>query len=116
MPRTPNEYIVHILMEGGHWEEVRFPTIQEFQKWYSGELIPAPNDFISVPIKNIQGSIYSVHLDYSDSGGALALVWNDFRNDEKDYCIDDLKWSGDFDSHCHLLMCRCDRSFTKAGY
>ncbi|MBD1939699.1 MULTISPECIES: hypothetical protein [unclassified Microcoleus] len=57
MPRTPNEYAVHILMEGGHREEVRFPTIQEFQKWYSGELVPKSNsnDFISVPIKNIQG-------------------------------------------------------------
>ena len=57
MPRTPNEYIVHLLIEGGNREEVRFLTIQEFQKWYSGELIPksASNDFISVPIKNIQG-------------------------------------------------------------
>lgn len=57
MPRTPDEYIVHLLIEGGHREEVRFLTIQEFQKWYSGELIPksASNDFISVPIKNIQG-------------------------------------------------------------
>ncbi|WP_026099927.1 hypothetical protein [Fortiea contorta] len=57
MPRTPNEYIIHILMESGHREEVRFPTIQEFQKWYSGELVPkaASHDFISVPIKNIQG-------------------------------------------------------------
>ncbi len=44
-------------MESGHREEVRFPTIQEFQKWYSGELVPkaASHDFISVPIKNIQG-------------------------------------------------------------
>jgi len=57
MPRTPNEYIIHILLESGHREEVRFSTIQEFQKWYSGELVPksASNDFISVPIKNIQG-------------------------------------------------------------
>lgn len=57
MPRTPNEYVVHLLMEGGHREEVRFPNIQEFQKWYSGELMPkaASTDFISVPIKNIQG-------------------------------------------------------------
>ncbi|PIG91718.1 hypothetical protein [Gloeocapsopsis sp. IPPAS B-1203] len=57
MPRTPNEYVVHLLIEGGHKEEVRFPTIQEFQKWYSSELMPkaASNDFISVPIKNIQG-------------------------------------------------------------
>ncbi len=57
MPRTPNEYLVHLLMEGGHREEVRFPNIQEFQKWYSGELMPkaASDDFISVPLRNIQG-------------------------------------------------------------
>ncbi|MDZ8187958.1 MAG: hypothetical protein RMX96_24295 [Nostoc sp. ChiSLP02] len=57
MPRTPTEYAVYLLLENGHREEVRFPTIQEFQKWYSGELVPksASNDFISVPIKNIQG-------------------------------------------------------------
>jgi len=57
MPRTPNEYVVHLMMEGGHREEVRFSNIQEFQKWYSGELVPkaASDEFISVPIKNIQG-------------------------------------------------------------
>jgi hypothetical protein len=57
MPRTPNEYAVHLMIEGGHREEVRFATIQEFQKWYSGELVPksSSNDFISVPIKNVQG-------------------------------------------------------------
>ncbi len=43
--------------KAGHREEVRFPTIQEFQKWYSGELMPkaASDDFINVPIKNISG-------------------------------------------------------------
>lgn len=57
MPRTPNEYAVYLLLESGHREEVRFPSIQEFQKWYSGELVPksSSGDFISVPIKNIQG-------------------------------------------------------------
>ena len=57
MPRTPNEYVVHLMIESGHREEVRFATIQEFQKWYSGELVPkaASDEFISVPIKNIQG-------------------------------------------------------------
>lgn len=57
MARTPNEYAVHLMLEGGHREEVRFPTIQEFQKWYSGELVPksSSTDFINVPIKNIQG-------------------------------------------------------------
>lgn len=57
MPRTPSEFAVYLLMEGGHREEVRFPTIQDFQKWYSNELVPksTSNDFINVPIKNIQG-------------------------------------------------------------
>lgn len=57
MPRTPDEYAVHIFLSGGQTVEVRFLTIQDFQKWYSGELVPkAPSDeFINVPIKNIQG-------------------------------------------------------------
>lgn len=56
MPK-PSEYAVYLLIDGGHKEEVRFPTIQEFQKWYSGELVPKANthEFINVPIKNIQG-------------------------------------------------------------
>lgn len=57
MPRTPSEYAVHIMLDGGHREEVRFSTIQDFQKWYSGELVPkaSSNDFINVPLKTIQG-------------------------------------------------------------
>lgn len=57
MPRTPNEYVVHLMIEGGHREEIRFSNIQEFQKWYSSELVPksASNEFINVPIKNVQG-------------------------------------------------------------
>ena len=57
MPRTPQEFSVHLLIEGGHREEVRFATIQEFQQWYSNELIPRTDseEFINVPIKTIQG-------------------------------------------------------------
>ncbi len=57
MPRTASEFVVHLLIEGGHREEVRFPTIQDFQKWYSNELVPkaTSEDFVTVPIKNIQG-------------------------------------------------------------
>ncbi len=57
MPRTPNEYVVHLMIEGGHREEIRFSNIQEFQKWYSSELVPksSSDEFISVPIKNVQG-------------------------------------------------------------
>ncbi len=57
MAKTPNEYAVHLMINGGHREEIRFASIQDFQKWYSGELVPksSSNDFITVPIKNIQG-------------------------------------------------------------
>ncbi len=57
MPRKPDEYAVHLLISGGHREEVRFQSVKEFQKWYSNELIPKSDseDFVNVPIKNIQG-------------------------------------------------------------
>ena len=44
-------------MEGGHREEIRFTDVQDFQRWFGNELSPkaSSNDFISVPIKNIQG-------------------------------------------------------------
>ena len=57
MPRKPDEYAVYLLIAGGHREEVRFTNVQEFQKWYSNELMAKSDseDFINVPIKNIQG-------------------------------------------------------------
>lgn len=57
MARTPDEYAVFLLLSGGHKEEVRFANIKDFQKWYSGDLVPKSdsNDFINVPIKNLQG-------------------------------------------------------------
>ncbi|MEG4228322.1 hypothetical protein QUA35_19135 [Microcoleus sp. N9_B2] len=57
MPRTPSEYSVHLLLDGGHREEVRFATLQDFQKWYSSVLVPKQDstEFLNVPIKNIQG-------------------------------------------------------------
>ncbi|MBK4729355.1 hypothetical protein JJD41_05565 [Oxynema sp. CENA135] len=57
MPRTPDEIAVHLLVEGGHREHVRFTTIQEFQKWYQGVLVPKSDsrDFVNVPLKTSQG-------------------------------------------------------------
>jgi hypothetical protein len=57
MTRTPHEFSVHLLIDGGHREEVRFATIQDFQQWYSNELVPKNDskDFINVPMKTIQG-------------------------------------------------------------
>ena len=57
MPRTPSEYSVHLLLQGGHREEIRFATLQDFQLWYSKTLVPKQDssEFLNVPIKNIQG-------------------------------------------------------------
>jgi hypothetical protein len=57
MPRKPDEYAVHLFLSSNHREEVRFTSIQDFQKWFTGELVPKSEskDFITVPIKNIQG-------------------------------------------------------------
>ena len=57
MANAANEYAVYLLLSGGHREEVRFPTMQDFQKWYSNELMPksSSTDFTTVPLKNTQG-------------------------------------------------------------
>ncbi|MBD2312982.1 hypothetical protein H6G20_15020 [Desertifilum sp. FACHB-1129] len=57
MPRTPDEFAVHLMIDGGHREIVRFLTIQDFQKWYASEVVPksSSDDFISVPLKIAQG-------------------------------------------------------------
>ncbi|EAW38003.1 hypothetical protein [Lyngbya sp. PCC 8106] len=57
MPKQPSSFAVHLMIEGGHREEVRFATIQEFQVWYKKELIPkyTSDEFLNVPIKNMQG-------------------------------------------------------------
>jgi hypothetical protein len=57
MPRKADEYAIYLFLSSGHREEVRFTSIQDFQKWYSNEIVPKSDssDFINVPIKNIQG-------------------------------------------------------------
>ncbi|MCC3414650.1 MULTISPECIES: hypothetical protein [unclassified Microcoleus] len=56
MARTPSEYSVHLLLDGGHREEIRFSTLADFQQWYK-TLVPKQDssEFVNVPIKNIQG-------------------------------------------------------------
>lgn len=57
MPRKADEFAVYLYLSSGHREEVRFNSIQDFQKWYSMDIVPKAEsrDFINVPIKNIQG-------------------------------------------------------------
>ncbi len=56
MPKQPSSFAVHLMIEGGHREEVRFSTIQEFQVWYQKILLPKQEskEFMNVPIKNMQ--------------------------------------------------------------
>lgn len=51
-----------MLFDGGHREEVRFQSIQEFQKWYSSELMPkaSSDDFITVPLPKVNPGEYMV--------------------------------------------------------
>lgn len=55
--QKPDEFAIHLFLTNGHREEVRFMTIQEFQKWYSNDIVPKHDsqEFITVPIRNIQG-------------------------------------------------------------
>lgn len=57
MPRTPRRFAVHLILDGGHREVVRFPTMEAFQQWYQGTLHGAgsPDAFINVPIGELEG-------------------------------------------------------------
>jgi len=57
MARKPDEFLVHLILEGGAREEVRFPTLKEFQAWYTSVIVPnqESSEFVNVPIKNLQG-------------------------------------------------------------
>jgi len=122
MPRTPNEYVVHLMIEGGHREEVRFATIKSFRNWYSSNwyLKAAPDEFISVPIKTFRGEFCGCTsicgLWRFEVEPILVLVWN-FRNDQKkDNCFNDLMGSHNLDFHaiCHLYA--TTQSNTKKYY
>jgi hypothetical protein len=56
MPRKPDEFAVHLMLQGGASEQVSFPTLADFQKWYNA-LLPKQDssEFVNVPIKNLQG-------------------------------------------------------------
>jgi hypothetical protein len=56
MARKPDEFAVHLMLQGGAREQISFPTLADFQKWYSA-LVPKQDssEFVNVPIKNLQG-------------------------------------------------------------
>ena len=54
---SPSCYAVHLIIEGGHREQVRFKTMKEFQVWYQKGLIPKQNsnDLMNVPLTMADG-------------------------------------------------------------
>lgn len=57
MARTASEYAVHILFEGGLKEEVRFPSIKDFQVWYQEKFMPKVDSsgLMTIPTKGTEG-------------------------------------------------------------
>jgi hypothetical protein len=60
--KTPTEYAVHILLDGGHREEVRFTNLDEFRQWYGQDIAPkiTSDELIKVPMKGSQGEFMVV--------------------------------------------------------
>jgi hypothetical protein len=60
--KVPSEYAVHLLIEGGHREEVRFQKLEEFTQWYQTAIKPKAesNEFVGVPMKTAQGEMMVV--------------------------------------------------------
>jgi hypothetical protein len=60
--RVPDEYAVHLFLDGGHKEEVRFQKLEDFKQWYQATIKanPSLDDFVGVPIKTAQGEMMVV--------------------------------------------------------
>ena len=52
-PRKPNEYIVHLKLEGGQEVITRFTTIEEVKAWYASQFKPKANedDLLPIPVR-----------------------------------------------------------------
>jgi len=52
-PRKPDEYIVHLLIEGSHTVHMRFNTLEEVSSWYKSKFVQkaSEDDFMSLPMK-----------------------------------------------------------------
>lgn len=57
MPRAPRRYAIHLMLSSGHEEVVNFPTLENFQQWYTSALHggSAPDTFVNVPIGELEG-------------------------------------------------------------
>ena len=55
MPRVPRRFHIHLMLAGGHEQVVEFRTLDDFQKWYGGELTSAaPDAFVNVPLGDLE--------------------------------------------------------------
>jgi len=57
VPRKADEYAVHFFISNSHKQEARFKNIQDFQQWFSSQLMPNSDssEFINIPIDSING-------------------------------------------------------------
>lgn len=52
-PRKPDEYIVHLMLEGSHVVHMRFNTLEEVSNWYKTKFVQksGEDDFLAMPMK-----------------------------------------------------------------
>ena len=64
MSRVPRRYAIHLLLSSGHEEVVHFPTLEDFQQWYTSGLHSgaSPDTFMNVPIGELEGEYLLVRV------------------------------------------------------
>ena len=52
-PRKPNDYIVHLKLEGGQEVTTKFTTIEEVKTWYASQFKAKANedDLLPIPVR-----------------------------------------------------------------
>jgi hypothetical protein len=69
MSRSLRSFTIHLMLKGGHTQEVQFRTLEDFQAWYGGVLAPAAAEaFVTVPLGELEGEYLVVR-----AGAVLAI-------------------------------------------
>jgi hypothetical protein len=52
-PRKPNEFLVHLMLEGGHEVQLRFNAIEDVKAWYASQFKAkaAEDDLLALPVR-----------------------------------------------------------------
>ncbi len=49
-PRKPDEYVVHLFLEGSHIVDMRFNTLEEVKGWYNAKFKTKANEDEMMPL------------------------------------------------------------------